>query len=47
MSELRQVNFEGNKNLASQAASAGVRSFIFLSSIKVYGKFCQIFRTKL
>lgn len=30
----RQVNFEGTRNLASAAAAAGVRSFVFLSSVK-------------
>jgi UDP-glucose 4-epimerase len=34
----RQVNVEGTLALASQAAKAGVRRFIFLSSIKVNGE---------
>jgi UDP-glucose 4-epimerase len=34
----RAVNTEGTLNLARQAASAGVRRFIFLSSIKVNGE---------
>jgi len=32
------VNFEGTKNLAEQAVKAGVRRFIFLSTIKVNGE---------
>ncbi len=34
----RKVNVEGTINLAQQAASAGVRRFIFISSIKVNGE---------
>lgn len=34
----RTVNVEGTANLAEQAARAGVRRFIFLSSIKVNGE---------
>lgn len=34
----RQVNVEGTKSLVAQAASAGVRRFLFLSSIKVSGE---------
>jgi len=34
---LKTVNVDGTLNLARQAASAGVRRFIFLSSIKVNG----------
>ena len=33
----RQINVAGTKNLAEQAAVVGVRRFIFLSSIGVYG----------
>lgn len=36
--EFRRVNVEGTLNLARQAAAAGVRRFIFLSSIKVNGE---------
>ena len=36
--EYRQVNVEGTKNLALQAAQAGVKRFIFLSSVKVNGE---------
>jgi nucleoside-diphosphate-sugar epimerase len=36
--QIRAVNVEGTEALARQAAAAGVRRFIFLSSIKVYGE---------
>lgn len=36
--EYRKVNVEGTLNLARQAAEAGVRRFIFISSIKVNGE---------
>ncbi|MEI6756622.1 MAG: SDR family oxidoreductase [Chlorobium sp.] len=39
LAEFRRVNVEGTLNLARQAAAAGVRRFIFLSSIKVNGEF--------
>lgn len=38
LSEFRKVNVEGTLNLARQAAEAGVKRFIFLSSIKVNGE---------
>jgi nucleoside-diphosphate-sugar epimerase len=38
ISEFRIVNTEGTLNLARQAADAGVKRFIFLSSIKVNGE---------
>ncbi|POA55737.1 MULTISPECIES: UDP-glucose 4-epimerase family protein [unclassified Pseudomonas] len=38
LTEFRRVNVEGTLNLARQAASAGVRRFIFISSIKVNGE---------
>lgn len=38
LAEFRKVNVEGTLNLARQAASAGVKRFIFLSSIKVNGE---------
>ena len=38
LAEFRQVNVEGTLNLARQAAAAGVRRFIFISSIKVNGE---------
>jgi len=36
--EYRRVNVDGTINLARQAAEAGVRRFIFISSIKVNGE---------
>jgi nucleoside-diphosphate-sugar epimerase len=36
--EFRKVNVEGTLSLARQAAAAGVRRFIFISSIKVNGE---------
>jgi nucleoside-diphosphate-sugar epimerase len=36
--EFRRVNVDGTLNLARQAASAGVRRFVFISSIKVNGE---------
>jgi nucleoside-diphosphate-sugar epimerase len=38
LTEFRAVNTEGTLNLANQAAKAGVKRFIFLSSIKVNGE---------
>ena len=38
LAEFRKVNVEGTLNLAMQAAKAGVRRFIFVSSIKVNGE---------
>lgn len=38
LSEYRRVNFLGTENLACQAASAGVKRFVYLSSIKVNGE---------
>ena len=38
LAEFRQVNVEGTANLARQAAAAGVRRFVYLSSIKVNGE---------
>jgi nucleoside-diphosphate-sugar epimerase len=38
LAEYRKVNVDGTLNLARQAASAGVRRFIFISSIKVNGE---------
>ena len=38
LAEFRQVNVAGTLNLARQAAAAGVKRFIFLSSIKVNGE---------
>ncbi|MGY2164455.1 UDP-glucose 4-epimerase family protein [Pseudomonas tolaasii] len=38
LAEYRRVNVEGTLNLARQAAAAGVKRFIFISSIKVNGE---------
>lgn len=38
LAEFRRVNVEGTLTLARQAASAGVKRFIFISSIKVNGE---------
>ncbi|MCO1336826.1 SDR family oxidoreductase [Microbulbifer sp. OS29] len=38
LAEFRKVNVEGTIKLAQQAAAAGVKRFIFLSSIKVNGE---------
>ena len=38
LSEFRRVNVDGTLNLARQAAAAGVKRFIYLSSIKVNGE---------
>jgi nucleoside-diphosphate-sugar epimerase len=39
LAEYRRANVEGTANLARQAAAAGAKRFIFLSSIKVNGEF--------
>lgn len=41
LAEFRCVNVEGTAALARQAAAAGVRRFVFLSSIKVNGEFTE------
>lgn len=41
LAEFRRVNVEGTLNLARQAAKAGVKRFVFLSSIKVNGESTQ------
>lgn len=41
LAEFRRVNVEGTLRLARQAAKAGVRRFVFLSSIKVNGEHSQ------
>jgi nucleoside-diphosphate-sugar epimerase len=38
LDEFRKVNTEGTKNLARQAANAGVRRFVYLSTVKVHGE---------
>ena len=42
LTEFRKVNVDGTLNLAMQAAQAGVRRFIFISSIKVNGEATQV-----
>ena len=41
LSNFLQINAQGTANLAQQAATAGVKRFIFLSSIKVNGELTQ------
>ena len=38
LAEFRRVNVQGTLNLARQAAAAGARRFVFLSSVKVNGE---------
>ncbi len=38
LAEYRRINAEGTRNLARQAVLAGVRRFVFISSIKVNGE---------
>jgi len=38
LAEFRKVNVEGTERLAVASAAAGVKRFVFLSSIKVYGE---------
>jgi nucleoside-diphosphate-sugar epimerase len=42
VTEFRRVNVGGTINLARQAAKAGVRRFVFISSIKVNGESTQL-----
>jgi nucleoside-diphosphate-sugar epimerase len=42
LADFRRVNVEGTATLARQAAVAGVRRFVFLSSIKVNGEFTEL-----
>jgi nucleoside-diphosphate-sugar epimerase len=42
LAEFRQANVEGTVSLARQAAYAGVKRFVFLSSIKVNGEFTEV-----
>ena len=42
LSAYRKVNVEGTLNLAKQAAKAGVKRFIFISSIKVNGEYSDL-----
>ena len=39
IAEFRRINVQGTLNLARQAATAGVRRFVFISSVKVNGEF--------
>ncbi len=41
LAEFRRVNVEGTAALARQAAAAGARRFVFLSSVKVNGEFTE------
>ncbi|MGV8934797.1 MAG: UDP-glucose 4-epimerase family protein [Gallionellaceae bacterium] len=41
MPEFRRINVQGTLNLAQQAHAVGVRSFVFISSIKVNGESTQ------
>jgi nucleoside-diphosphate-sugar epimerase len=38
LAEFRRINVDGTLNLARQAAAAGVRRFVFVSSVKVNGE---------
>ena len=42
LEEFRRVNVDGTLNLARQAVEAGVRRFVFISSIKVNGEFTDL-----
>jgi nucleoside-diphosphate-sugar epimerase len=42
LAEFRRVNVDGTLRLARQAAAAGVKRFVFLSSIKVNGEQTQV-----
>ena len=42
LAEFRRVNVDGTLRLARQAAEAGVRRFVFVSSIKVNGEHSQL-----
>jgi len=42
LTEFREVNTSGTLNLAQQAAAAGVKRFIFISSIKVNGESTEL-----
>jgi nucleoside-diphosphate-sugar epimerase len=42
LEEFRKINVQGSLNLAQQAAEAGVRRFVFVSSIKVNGEATQL-----
>jgi nucleoside-diphosphate-sugar epimerase len=42
LTEFRRVNVESAANFARQAAAAGIRRFLYLSSIKVNGEFTEV-----
>lgn len=42
LAEFRRMNVEGTGALARQAAAAGVRRFVYLSSVKVNGEFTEV-----
>jgi nucleoside-diphosphate-sugar epimerase len=42
LEEFRKVNVEGTLTIANQAAIAGVKRFVFISSVKVNGEFTSI-----
>ena len=44
LAEYRRINVEGTLNLAAQAAAAGVRRFIYISSVKVNGEQTELNR---
>lgn len=41
LAEFRRINVQGTQNLAQQAAAAGVKRFVFISSVKVNGELTQ------
>ncbi len=41
LAEYRKTNVDGTLNLARQAANAGIRRFVFISSVKVHGEESQ------
>ena len=41
LAEFRRVNVEATANFARQAAAAGVKRFVYLSSVKVNGEFTE------
>ncbi|NJD24026.1 MAG: SDR family oxidoreductase [Betaproteobacteria bacterium] len=41
LAEFRRINVDGTLNLARQAAVAGVRRFVFVSSVKVNGEYSE------
>nr|MDP2190435.1 SDR family oxidoreductase [Rhodoferax sp.] len=44
LAAFRAVNVQGTLNLARQAAAAGVKRFVFVSSVKVNGEYTQLGR---